>query len=67
MNKDRVKGKTNEVVGETRARAGRAIGSDRIESEGETQAAKGKTRSAVGKLKETAGDVKEKAKKAVQG
>ena len=66
MNKDRVKGKTNEAVGETRERAGQAIGNEDLEAKGRAQVLKGKTQSAVGTLKDKAGDVKDKVKSAVK-
>jgi uncharacterized protein YjbJ (UPF0337 family) len=67
MNKDKAKGKTNKVVGETRERTGRAVGNDELEAKGQVQVSKGKGQSAVGDLKEKAGDVKAKVKTTVKG
>jgi uncharacterized protein YjbJ (UPF0337 family) len=67
MNKDKIKGKKNEVVGETRERTGRAVGNDELEAKGQAQASKGKAQTAVGNLKDKAGDVKAKVKSAVKG
>lgn len=67
MNKDTIKGKTNEVVGEARERGGRAVGNDKMEAKGRSQASKGKVQSAVGNLKDKAGDVKDKLKTAING
>jgi len=66
MNKDKVKGKTNEAVGETRERTGQAIGNDELEAKGRAQVLKGKTQSVVGTLKDKADDVKGKVKSAVK-
>ena len=66
MNKDTIKGKTNEVVGETRKRTGRAVGNDSLEAKGQVQESHGKTQSAVGNLKDKAGHMKEKVKSAVK-
>jgi len=66
MNKDTNKGKTNEVVGETRKRTGRAVGDDSMEAKGQAQESKGKTQSAVGNLKDKAGHMKDEVKGAVK-
>jgi uncharacterized protein YjbJ (UPF0337 family) len=67
MNKDKIKGKANELVGNTRERAGRKVGSDSMEAEGRRQSARGKTQSTVGKVKDKVDDVKDKIKGTVKG
>lgn len=64
MNKDKVKGKANQVVGEARKRAGHAVGNDELEAAGQSQELKGKGQSVVGELKDGAHDVEDKLKKA---
>lgn len=66
MNKTKVKGKANKIVGAARERAGRAIGSDRVEADGLAQESKGQTQTAVGDLKDKAGHVKDRVKKAIK-
>ena len=66
MNKDKVKGKTNQILGETRERTGHAVGNEDMEAKGTTQVLKGKTQTAVGTIKDKAGDVKDKLKRVVK-
>lgn len=66
MNKTKIKGKANKVVGAAREQTGRAIGSERVEGDGLAQESKGQTQIAVGDLKDKAGHVKERVKKAIK-
>lgn len=60
MNKDKVKGKTNELAGATRRKAGDVTGNEKMEAKGAAQQSKGKTQQAVGAVKDKAGDIKDK-------
>jgi uncharacterized protein YjbJ (UPF0337 family) len=55
---DKVKGATNEAIGNAKQGVGEAVGSDRLQGEGVIQEAKGKGQKAVGDAKEA---TKEKA------
>lgn len=61
MNKDRVKGKIDEVVGSAKRHAGKLTGDSRTQVEGAVQQVKGKVETAVGKLKDAARDARDKA------
>ena len=63
--KDRLKGKYNEAVGESKERVGRAIGHDDLESSGHQQEMKGKLQGKKADLQDAAEDVKDAAKKVV--
>jgi uncharacterized protein YjbJ (UPF0337 family) len=58
---DNIKGKTNEVVGGARRKAGDMTGNEKMEAKGAGQQAKGKGQQAVGSAK----DAVKKAKDAV--
>ena len=61
MNKDRVKGKIDEVVGSAKRHVGNVTGDTRTQVEGAVQQIKGKVETTVGKLKDAARDARDKA------
>ena len=61
MNKDRVKGKIDEVVGSARRHLGNLTGDSRTQVEGGLQQIKGRVETAVGKIKDAARDATDKA------
>ena len=63
MNKDKVKGKTNEVVGAGRRKTGDVTGNESMESKGAAQQSKGKAQQAIGSVKDKVGDLKDKVTK----
>jgi uncharacterized protein YjbJ (UPF0337 family) len=56
MDKDRVKGKVNEVTGRTKRQAGEWTGDTRSQVEGGAQELKGRVQNAWGKAKDAARD-----------
>lgn len=60
MNKDKVKGKTNEAVGAARRNAGDITGNESMEAKGAGQEMKGKGQGVVGEAKDKLGDLKDK-------
>ncbi len=66
MNKTKLKGKANKIVGGAREYAGRVTGKDRVEADGLAQESKGEAQTAIGNLKDKADHVKDKVKKAVK-
>ena len=56
MNKDQVKGRVDNSVGKLKEAAGKAVGNDRLEAEGEVDQVKGKTQSNYGDAKENLKD-----------
>jgi uncharacterized protein YjbJ (UPF0337 family) len=54
MNKNRVKGTIDEVVGSAKRHVGRLTGNSRTEVEGGAQQLKGKVENTVGKVKDAA-------------
>ncbi len=61
MNKDRAKGKVDEVVGSAKRQFGNLTGDSRTEIKGAVQQIKGKVETAVGNLKEAAQDAQVKS------
>ncbi len=61
MNKDRVKGKVDEVVGSAKRQFGNATGDSSTEIKGAVQQLKGKVETAVGNLKQAAHDAQVKS------
>jgi uncharacterized protein YjbJ (UPF0337 family) len=59
MNKDRVKGKIDEVVGSAKRKAGELTDNPKLQVEGMVQQLKGKVESACGKTKDAVRDVLE--------
>ena len=53
---DKIKGTTNEAVGNVKQGVGKAVGNDRLQAEGAAQELKGKGQKAVGDVKETIKD-----------
>jgi uncharacterized protein YjbJ (UPF0337 family) len=49
---DKVKGKTNEAIGNVKQGVGKAIGSDKLQVEGKIQEIKGKGQQAIGAVKD---------------
>jgi uncharacterized protein YjbJ (UPF0337 family) len=58
MNKNRVKGTIDEVVGSAKRHVGRLTGNSRTEVEGGAQQLKGKVENTVGKVQDAARDAK---------
>lgn len=63
MDKDRIKGKADEIAGRVKRQAGEWGGNKDLEAEGTKQQVKGKVESAVGKAKDAARNVKEDLKR----
>ncbi len=61
MNKDRVKGKIDEIVGRAKSHVGNVTGDSRTQVEGAVQQVKGKVEIVVGKLKDAAREAGDKA------
>lgn len=61
MNKDRAKGKVDEVVGSAKRQFGNLTGDSRVQIKGAIQQIKGKIETAVGNLKEAAHDAQVKS------
>jgi uncharacterized protein YjbJ (UPF0337 family) len=59
MDKDRVKGTIDEVVGSTKRKVGNLTGDKTTEIKGAAQQIKGKVENAVGKLKDAGRDVRD--------
>ena len=59
MDKDRVKGTIDEVVGSAKRKVGNLTGDKRTEIKGAAQQIKGKVENAVGKLKDAGRDARE--------
>jgi uncharacterized protein YjbJ (UPF0337 family) len=57
MNKDRVKGKIDEVVGSAKRKAGELTDNPKLQVEGMVQQLKGRVESACGKAKDAVRDV----------
>ncbi|MCK9517803.1 MAG: CsbD family protein [Dehalococcoidia bacterium] len=60
MDKDKVKGKTDEMAGKARQAYGDMADDPEQQSEGETQEMKGKARSTMSDIKDKAEDIKDK-------
>ena len=60
MNTDKAKGKTNEVVGGARQKAGEMTGNESMESKGAAQQLKGKGQGVMGSAKDKVNDLKDK-------
>lgn len=58
MDKDRIKGKMDEVKGRVERQAGEWTGDSKAQSEGALDEAKGKVQNTWGKVKDSARDVK---------
>jgi len=52
MDKDRIKGSAEQIKGTVKEAAGKALGDNKLETEGKTDKAAGKVRNAVGGLKD---------------
>ena len=61
MNKDQVKGRAEDAKGKVKEVAGKAVGNERLESEGKTDQVKGKAQAGYGDAKENVKDVIDKA------
>jgi uncharacterized protein YjbJ (UPF0337 family) len=66
MNKDQLAGKTKEVTGTVKDKAGEATGDRDLEAEGEGERTEGKAQGALGKAKEALGDAADAVKDAVK-
>jgi uncharacterized protein YjbJ (UPF0337 family) len=65
MDKDRVKGKANEVVGRAKRQAGEWTGDTQTQAEGAGQEIKGHVQTVVGKVKDAVKDATADAKRPV--
>ena len=63
MNKDRLNGTLDEVVGSAKRKAGKLTGNTRLQIEGIAQQAKGSLESAFGKIKDHANDAGAKGRR----
>ncbi|MFP5407156.1 MAG: CsbD family protein [Gammaproteobacteria bacterium] len=61
MNKDQVKGRAEEAKGTVKEVAGKAVGNEKLESEGKVDKAAGKVQSGYGDAKENVKDAIDKA------
>jgi uncharacterized protein YjbJ (UPF0337 family) len=59
---DRVKGHTNEIIGNVKEKVGGAIGDHEMELKGSAQRAEGKSQRVKGEIKKTIDDVADKVK-----
>jgi uncharacterized protein YjbJ (UPF0337 family) len=57
MDKDKIKGKGNELAGTARRKAGATTGNEEMEAKGAAQQGKGKVQQAVGGVKDKARDL----------
>lgn len=60
MGDDKIKGKTNEIIGGARRKAGDMTDNEEMEAKGAQQEGKGKVQNAVGNVKDKAEDLKDK-------
>lgn len=58
---DKIKGMTNEAVGNVKQAVGKATGNDRLRAEGATQELKGEAQQALGKAKDAVKKAVDKA------
>lgn len=58
---DKIKGATNEAIGNVKQGVGKATDNDRLRVEGKAQEIKGETQQAVGKAKDAVKDAIDKA------
>ncbi len=56
MDKDRIKGKREDISGRVKRQAGEWTGDEKTQAEGLAEQAKGKARNAMGKMKDAARD-----------
>ncbi|NPD14072.1 CsbD family protein [Xinfangfangia sp. D13-10-4-6] len=57
---DKIKGLTNEAVGNVKQAVGKAVGNDRLRAEGAAQELKGEAQQALGKAKDAVKNVVDK-------
>jgi uncharacterized protein YjbJ (UPF0337 family) len=62
MDKERIKGKAQDVAGRVERQVGEWTGNDKAQAEGMAKQAEGKTRNVVGKVKDAARDAADKLK-----
>jgi uncharacterized protein YjbJ (UPF0337 family) len=62
MDKDRIKGKTEDIAGRVKRQAGEWTGDKDLQAEGAREQAKGKAQNVIGKVKDAARDAKEDLK-----
>ena len=63
MDKDRVKGKMEDLKGRVKRQAGEWTGDSKLQAEGIAEQAKGKARNAVGRMKDAARDINDDMRK----
>lgn len=63
MDKDRIKGKMEDITGRAKRQVGEWTGDEETQAEGAMDQLKGKARNAVGKVKDAARDVADDARK----
>lgn len=66
MDRDELKGKVKEGVGNVQNKAGEATGDREMESRGEANQAEGKAQGALGKVKDAVGDAVDSVKDAAK-
>jgi uncharacterized protein YjbJ (UPF0337 family) len=62
MDKDRIKGKAEDIAGRAKRQVGEWTGDEKTQAEGAMDQAKGKARNAVGKVKDAARDIADDAR-----
>ncbi len=60
MNKDQVQGRAEDIKGKAKEAVGKAVGNDKLTTEGQLDQAAGKTQAKVGDAKEKVKDVIDK-------
>ncbi|HEY2497996.1 MAG TPA: CsbD family protein [Candidatus Angelobacter sp.] len=60
MDKERIKGKTQDIAGRVERQVGEWTGNDKAQAEGLAKQAEGKTRNAIGKVKDGVRDAADK-------
>jgi uncharacterized protein YjbJ (UPF0337 family) len=62
MDKERIKGKAQDIAGRVERQVGEWTGNDKAQAEGTAKQAEGKTRNVVGKMKDGVRDMADKLK-----
>jgi uncharacterized protein YjbJ (UPF0337 family) len=62
MDKERIKGKAQDIAGRVERQVGEWTGNDKAQAEGTAKQAEGKTRNVVGKVKDGVRDMADKLK-----
>jgi uncharacterized protein YjbJ (UPF0337 family) len=67
MDKDRIKGKAQDIKGRVKRQVGEWTGDEELQAEGIAEQAGGKVQNVVGKVKDAARDVKDDIKRSARG